>query len=650
MTGETDRSGARLSHARLDWDENTPRSALYGDIYFSGDGEAETEHVFLNGNDLPARFAAAQRFSIGELGFGAGLNFLKTWALWRRTAKPAGARLHFFSVEGFPLSPEDMARAHAAWPGLDGLSARLRELLPPPAPGLHPLELDEEVSLTLGLGEAGAILRASEGGVDAWFFDGFSPAKNPEMWRPELFAEAARLSNPGASFATFTVAGAVRRALEAAGFAHEKRKGFGAKREMLAGRLGDRPDAPSMRASWFARARPQRLSPGAAVGIIGAGIAGASLAHAARRAGLRPTLIDAGGLANMASGALAGLVTPRLDLGGGAAARFFTAAYFHTIRLLNELNSPAELNPDRALLFNPSGVLLGAADEKEKHRQRKILDSGLLPCGWIEANEDGLFFPQAGVVDPAAYAAALAAGAERIRTPAARIEFGEDGPRIILEDKSSRDFDAIVIANGVDALTFLEARTLPLAAIAGQTDWFAAAPAPPHALVYGAYAAPAPRGGLVIGATYEKTVPGAAAEASLAATRANIERAAAFAPEFVASLDPAASQPRAGLRCQTPDRLPVAGPLPDLSFYGGAYDDLRLGVRRDYPPGEMLPGAYILSGLGSRGLVTAPLAAAMIVAEMTGEPAPVDHEIAEALHPARFFIRDLKRARTVRKS
>lgn len=647
MTGEKIRSGSRLTHASLVWDDNAPRSALYGDIYFSGDGEAETGHVFLAGNDLAARFAAARLFSIGELGFGAGLNFLKTWDLWRRTPKPDGARLHYFSIEGFPLRAEDMARAHAAWPGLADLSARLRAALPPGAAGRHRLEIDDDVTLTLGLGEAGALLAGSEGRVDAWFFDGFSPAKNPEMWRPELFEEAARLSNSGATFATYTVAGAVRRAVEAAGFAHEKRPGYGAKREMLAGRLAKTPAAKSRRAPWFHDAAPRPISPGATLGIIGAGIAGASLAYAARRAGLMPTLIDAGGLANMAAGALAGIVMPRLDLGDSPAARFFTAAYLHTIRLLNALSASGEGGNE---FFNPCGALLGAAGEEEKERQRRIVDARALPAGWIEAADRGLFFPQAGVVDPAAYAAALAAGAERLPRRVARIEHTDDGPCVRLDDNSSRVFDAVVIANGVEALKFREARTLPLAAIAGQTDWFAEAPAPQSAIVHGSYAAPAPRGGLVIGATYEKCGPDAAAHSSLVATRSNIERVAAFAPDLVSRLDPAASRPRAGIRCQTPDRLPVAGPLPDLSFFGGAYDDLRLGMRRDYPPAGMLPATYILSGLGSRGLVTAPLAAALIVAEMTGEPAPVDHEIAEALHPARFFIRDLKRARTVRKA
>lgn len=653
MTDEADCKAGWIESAKLDWAAAAPRSVLFDDIYFSGDGEAETEHVFIRGNDLPARFSKARSFVIGELGFGAGLNFLKSWALWRRTPKPAGARLHFFSIEGFPLDPEDMARVHAAWPALADLSARLREALAPPAPGLHHLLLDDGVSLTLGYGDAANMLAGIEGGVDAWFFDGFSPAKNPDMWRPALFEETARLSNPGATFATFTVAGAVRRALAGAGFACEKRPGFAGKREMLSGRLESAAPRKSRRAPWFETARPNRLAAGAEIGIIGGGVAGASLAFAARCAGLRAAIIEPCGLASGASGNPAGLIMPRIDLGQGAAGRFFLSAYFHTIRLLTD-SRLFSCGGRRSETFNPCGVLLGANDEKERERQQRILNSELLPAGWIEERKGGLFFPQAGVVHPPAYVAALARGAELVKARAIEIRHDAAAPTVRLDTGAARRFDAVIIANGADALAFADARGLPLAAIAGQVDWFAQAPAPEYALAFGPYAAPAAnvgnRGGLVIGATYEKALPGAGAKTSRAATRANIDAVAAFAPDLAAGLEARAARPRASLRCQTPDRTPVAGPLPDLSYYAGAYDGVRRGLKREYPPGEMIPGTYILSGLGSRGLVTAPLAAAMILAEITGQPAPVDYEASQALHPARFFIRNLKRAQTIRKA
>lgn len=633
MTDEAVMNGRRIAHARLDWSEGAPLSAAFGDIYFSGDGAAETAHVFLAGNDLPRRFARAERFAVGELGFGSGLNFLMAWDLWRRAPKAAGAQLTFFSVEAFPLHPDDMARAHRAWPHLTELAARLRALLPPAIEGAHCLSIAPDVTLILAYGDAHAALARAEGGVDAWFFDGFSPAKNPAMWRAELFAEAARLSNPGATFATFTVAGDVRRAIAAAGFTVQKRPGYGRKKEMLAG-LIDTPARRSPRAPWFANADPQRLAPRARVAIIGAGIAGASLACAARRAGLEPVIVETAGPAAGASGNPAALIMPRLDLGDTPAARFFLLAYLHAVRLLTD--------PDQPEIFSPCGVLLGAEKTDQRRRLERIADAGLLPEGWLQLADGALLLPRAGVVEPAAFLRALIADTPVVKARARRIE---EGARAVETDAGRLDgFDAVVLANAFDATLFAQARSLPLSRIAGQIDWFPDAPPPPRAVVYGPYAAPAPEGGLVIGATYDRLGGREAPAVSAAATRANIEAVRAFAPDIAACLDPNASRPRASARCQTPDRLPVAGALPDLGFYGGAYDGLRTGAAQPYPPGEMAPGVYALTGLGSRGLVTAPLAAEMLVAEMTGRPSPVDYEIAQALHPARFFIRDLKRA------
>lgn len=634
-------SGRRIDKATLDWDASgtAPRSVFFDDVYFSGDGPAETAHVFLAGNGLPARFADALRLHIGELGFGTGLNFLVAWEVWAKAKKPAGAKLHFFSVEAFPFSVGDMARAHEAWPALAERSKALREALPPPHPGFHQLALDDDVTLTLFFGEALDGFSRAEGEIDAWFLDGFAPAKNPDMWSPELFTELARLSNPGATFSTFTVAGAVRRALEAAGFEWEKREGFGRKREMLAGRI-NAPPLAEKRAPWFAK-QTHRMKPGARIAVIGAGVAGASLARALKGAGFNPSVYDAFGAASGASGNPAGLVMPRLDLGDTPAGRFHAQAYIHTLQLIEQLQRTGER------IFNPCGVLHHAGNDKERERQLKLLEQYALPAGWIEQRDEGLFFPQGGVIDPPAFVRALLGEAPLTTEKVRRLEKSDNGWRV-LTGAAQDEFDAVVLANGLNALRFADARTLPLGGSAGQIDWFPDATAPEHAHAFGPYAAPAPNSGVVIGATYAPVGIGAEARFTAEATASNIAAVARTMPELASSLDPATSRPRASVRCTTPDRLPVVGPLPDWAFYGAAYDDLRLGKQKDYPPARMREGLYILTGLGSRGLVTAPLAAAIIAAEMTGAPSPVDIGVAEALHPARFFIRDYKRARQTR--
>ncbi len=625
-------SGGGIDEAELDWgalpeNRDAPRSVLFDDVYFSGDGAAETAHVFLAGNDLPARFNSL-RFHIGELGFGTGLNFLCAWDMWRAADKPSGAKLHFFSVEGFPIAAEQLARAHQAWPELSALSAQLRTKMPPPHPGLHHLDFGD-VSLTLFYGEARDGLARTEAQVDAWFLDGFSPAKNPAMWTPEIFSELARLSKSGATFSTFTVAGGVRKALENAGFSWEKRPGFGRKKEMLAGQIENPPRATT-RAPWLTAGT--RLPDGATVAIVGAGIAGASLAQSLRQSGFKPTVYEATAPASGASGNPAGLVMPRLDVGDTPAGAFHANAYLHTAQLLSEFG---------AEIFNPCGVFHHATNDKEQVRHEKLVTQRALPNGGIERREEGLFFPHAGVVDPTAFVRALLADTTFINERVTRLDQTEAGWQVVTA-QSRAGFDAVIVANGLDALRLGQARTLPLSGSAGQIDWFPGATPPEHAHAFGPYAAPAPNGGAIIGATYAPIAIGAEARFSAEATHSNIAAVARTMPDFAATLDPEQSRPRAAIRCTTPDRLPVAGPLPDWGFYSGAYDGLRTGKQHDYPQGEMRPGLFVLSGLGSRGLVTAPYAAALIAAELSG--AATDSTIMQALHPARFFIRDLKRA------
>ncbi len=629
----------------LDWgapdtDRPAPRSVVFDDIYFSEDGLAETAHVFLAANTLPQRFEAARSFAIGELGFGTGLNFLAAWDLWRRTKKLDGARLHFLSVEAFPLDREDLCKAHRAWPELADLSQQLITAYPPPHRGFHHLTFDDGVTLTLYLGDALGGLAHAEANIDAWFFDGFAPDRNPAMWSPEIFTEVARLSMPGASFGTFTVAGAVRRALTAAGFTPEKRPGFGRKREMLAGRLKQPSDNKTIRPAWFNTRPVSPLNTTARIAIIGAGIAGASLAYALNTHGLSPIVYEAEAPASGASGNLAGLIMPRLDVDTTPTAHYFAHAYLHTIRLLNKLQHDAPTP-----LFNACGVRLCAAYDHDKARHEKRLAMAALPEGWIEQAGEDLHFPQAGVVDPPAFVRALLGVTPLRRAKIIRLNNQDGQWRTEDADGNHELFDVVIIANGLDALSFTQVSALPLAGALGQIEWFPEAQTPKAAVAFGPYTAPAPQGGLVIGATYAPIAIGRSPAFSHEATQTNIDAMRAKFPELGAALSPESAQPRASIRCTTPDRSPIAGPVPDWAFYADAYDGLRHGLTQPYKDGQSQDGLYILTGLGSRGLVSAPLAAAMMAAEIAGAPAPVEAGVAEALHPARFFIRDLKKAK-----
>jgi tRNA U34 5-methylaminomethyl-2-thiouridine-forming methyltransferase MnmC len=232
----------------LAWhDGDMPYCPRFGDHFYSvHDGRAECRHVFLAGNDLPQRWSGRDRFVIGELGFGTGLNLLETWALWRRNARRP--MLDFVTFEKYPLSAADMRRAHARWPELRKDSEALLAHWPP-APDTKQtiiMTLESGFRLTVHIGDAAETLHRlapmHDAAVDAWFLDGFAPSRNPGLWQADLLKQLASISAADATFATYTVAGWVRRNLQAAGFIVEKAPGHAGKRQMLRGRLACRPE------------------------------------------------------------------------------------------------------------------------------------------------------------------------------------------------------------------------------------------------------------------------------------------------------------------------------------------------------------------------------------------------------------------------
>lgn len=211
-----------------------PYSREFGDhFYCRTDGRLECGHVFLAGNGLPERWATGGAFTIGELGFGTGLNFCETWRQWKAAA--TGGALHFVSFERFPMQAEEISRALAHWPEIDAERLALVERWPAANDGRIEIDFGDDVRLTVVCGPALESLAHATERFDAWFLDGFAPSRNPDMWSEELMRLVFERTAPGGSFATYAAAGFVRRNLQAAGFAVEKRKGFAGKREMLRG-------------------------------------------------------------------------------------------------------------------------------------------------------------------------------------------------------------------------------------------------------------------------------------------------------------------------------------------------------------------------------------------------------------------------------
>ncbi len=217
--------------ALIDWrNGRVPISVRFDDLYFSiDDGLAETRHVFLAGNDLPARFGSA--FQVAELGFGTGLNFLVTWLAWEEAGRPGSLR--FTSFEAFPLAAADMARALAAFPASRD---HAQKLVGAWADGPGPYDLDG-VTLDVVIGDAQSRVADWANSADAWYLDGFSPVKNPDMWQIDLLRSVATHTRAGGTLASYTAAGQVRRDLATVGFEVTRAAGYGRKRHMTRARM-----------------------------------------------------------------------------------------------------------------------------------------------------------------------------------------------------------------------------------------------------------------------------------------------------------------------------------------------------------------------------------------------------------------------------
>lgn len=382
-------AGPEPADPALRWDGDAPHHVGYDDGYTaSGDGLAESRHVFLSGNQLADRLRDAPRFCIGELGLGTGLNLAATWQLWARHA-PARAILNYISCEQSPLQAADMLRALGRWPELADYASEIARACAHLAPGFNLRILaGGRLRLLILVGDATEQLQQLEARVDAWYLDGFSPARNPQMWSPDICQQLQRLAAPQATLATFTAAGWVRRNLVAAGFDIRKVPGHGRKRDMSVGQLREASEEPSPLPHWAQHAP----APDGPIDIIGGGIAGASTAAALARLGRQVTLWDDGG--NSPSRLPALLVRPWPDRPGHPLAAFYASAFGCAAHALHE--APGWFPHGVALLSKQSSVGDGLASA-----------ASLRELSGVEVGSGGTWIPGAGCLQPSTWIDAL---------------------------------------------------------------------------------------------------------------------------------------------------------------------------------------------------------------------------------------------------
>lgn len=692
-----------LNHAELNWDENQlPISQAFDDVYFSkASGLDETRYVFLQHNRLPERWQEpefSQRpFVIAETGFGTGLNFLCAWQAFEEFA-PKDARLHFVSVEKFPLSFNDLRQSLELWPELKPLADQLIEAYPLPIPGSHRRHFDNgRVQLTLLQGDASECFSALEARIDAWFLDGFAPAKNPEMWTPELFQAIRRLSDHGTTVATFSAAGIVRNGLKGAGFEVKKVKGFGRKRHMVCGELeldaegnaiqsvNPAPDVipveplplatPWQDTPWFRLPENSRQQKAQHIAVVGAGIAGTTTAHALAQQGFQVSLIEQHKSAGLeGSGNRQGVLYVKLGTEPSAHSRFylsgfeFSRHYFNNLQ--QQLNQHDQQTDFSQLLWQPCGVLQLAHTDKEVKRQQSFMERNQFPADLLQAvsaeqaselsgtalHQSGLWFPQAGWARPNLICQQLSQH-DNIRLITGqfvdKLQNTETGWQLL--DQAGQEIlssDQVVIACAASAKHFAQTAWLPTKAIRGQTTYLntqAETPELKTVICHEGYIAPAIDNTLCLGASFN--LKDEETELRDSDQQHNLELMQQAMPEFSSQLaasgvDTEALNGKVGFRCASPDYVPLTGPVPVYETMLERFAQLRHDATKvpDEQP-EYYNGLWLNTGHGSRGLASAPLCAEVLAGYIAGQPMPLERELIRALQPSRFIIRGLIRGR-----
>ncbi len=652
-------------------EDGTPYSTAFSDIYHSAAGGlAQAQHVFIAGNALPARWAEQQIFSIVETGFGTGANFLATWAAWRDDPARC-ARLHFVSIEKHPFTREDLHTLYRRpiFSMLAPLAKQLCEAWPILTAGLHRLEFEGgRVTLTLALGDISDLLPQLWLRADAFYLDGFTPAKNPEMWNASIFKALARLATQNATLATYTTASAVLQGLAAAGFEVHKAQGFWLKRKMLIGHF-----TPSWRVRRHepptAYAVPERHAL-----VIGAGFAGCALTERLAARGWHVSLIEQGKTcATGASGNPVSVFHPFISRDDNIAARASRAGFLYALQRWQALShiekfiwratGLIQIAPDQAAFDAMRATLEHLAYPKEMVSSVTRAEASAL--AGLELAQGGWYFPKGGWLNPASLCQAQLIAADTAVTryfgkPIKQLVYRENLWHAL--DETGRSIVAApvaILANANDAARLAGLRYAPTDCIRGQlsvlptpacdaseTAHAAAATTaivPPstnlHLPVTGhGYLAPLTSSSMLTGASYDVDDPNPTP--SIESHQHNLNQLARLAPSLAGCFDPYKLVGHVAFRCVASDRMPFIGALADeatTQIHAAQFISAHL------PDMPRAPGLFGAFAYGSRGLLWATLGAELIASQLDGEPMPIERSLIDALDPARFLLRSLRK-------
>ena len=665
-----------ITPAKIGWQTDdagnqVPVSGEFGDVYFShADGLAESRHVFLAHNQLPERLANLtdkQCFTVAELGFGTGLNFLATWQLWRqlRAKKPhlTSARLHFITTEKYPIPLNDLTQILALWaqraPELAKLIEQLLANYPPLIAGCHRLNfIDDNITLDIWLGDAGDSLASLDTEtaikrpyIDAWFLDGFAPSCNETLWAESIFTQMQRLSRIGTTAATYSCAGIVKRGLQTHGFEINKVKGFGRKREMLTAVMADNANSLALNDDNNFSVLPNPLSHiPSHTAVIGAGVAGLLTAWTLANRGMTVTITDKVAPLAGASGNPRALLAPNMTPIHHVYEHLHSIGYLYSGRLYRYFNQQAELQQTPPIL-EQTGTLdlliktnIGTAQiaDYPNEMATTITTAEALRLSGLKAKDlaDNLYLPQSGLVNPQALKTVILKhpninyqqlSVTNIKETADKVTVTGDKESGSNNNQSSITIcaDNVVICAAYESHQ-LDKRIVECRTIRGQLSWFTptaeqVAGLPKLPLKYSGYCAPfigqigdaevnnisdnQPQ--FLLGASFVD------ADASIdirgEENQQNYDKLLEDIPELSNVLpdDTSAWQARAGVRTQTIDYHPLVG---------------RLAQSRRI---------WTLSAMGAKGYALAPICAEALADMMLGCFAPLSAVTLARLSPNR---------------
>ena len=643
--------------------DGIPCSELFDDPYFSlANPLEESRYVFLNSTDIPSRWKN-KHFTIAELGFGFGINFITTASAWI-DKPPSDHQLHYYSIEKYPVQSDNLTRLYEQLNISSPLTEKLLEQYPLPIVGSHRIELHEyNITLTLVLGDAANCLKQCDFEADAWYLDGFSPSKNEALWSEDIAKQIYRLTQSSGTIATYTAASDVRKSFSNAGFEVCKIPGYGKKREMLIGSITNKQTTQKhtlKHRSWLISrtAQSHRDKSQKSAIVIGAGMTGAAISSALARRGWQVTIIDKNSsLASEGSGNANAILMPRLSVDHDTQSQLTLLGFLYSLRYFHQLQTCSD-----EFTWHQCGAIQIPRDEAQWRRmqliasQENIARSLLDPVDQQQASElancsvasAGWHLPLAGWLTPSELCSAL------IKQYPDHINFQANTEISSIEKQDSQwvTYDnnqqalhranTVIIANACSANQF------------EQTDWCKLHPKrgqislipqhecnikPSKIVCADAYITPPIHSQHVVGATF--VTADTSTELRQSEHEENLIKLKKMIPSFEQK-EIRTLGGRAGIRAVSTDRLPIVGPVADEISFNTLYKDAAMGSTHNrYPAPKYHEGLYLASGFGSRGLAWIPICTESLACLINNEPSSLSNNLLNAIHPNRILMKNL---------